>query len=272
MVEYKDTWWKLVAAFLSAHLVEVIGREESTLELLLTSFYYKDVISGTVVAWILLMYVSYTIKYLDRKYDWLQATLKRITIQFIFGVLICALLAYLLVNIQFRLILNQRMEQTTWFYYEFPFVVMMIVFFNGVYFVRYLLGKIRVAPPIVTIAEQVPMPTMPREVVHVKKGDKTIPIMVDEVAYIYKEGDYNFVRTFQNDAFRIEATLEELEALLGERDFFRANRQCIISVRGCKSFSTETFGKLKVSLNPVTTVPITISQKRAPAFKKWIDR
>ncbi|RAW00419.1 LytR/AlgR family response regulator transcription factor [Pseudochryseolinea flava] len=275
MHRFKYLWWKIVAALLCAHFIEMIGRRESTLELWLQSFYYKDVLSGAVVAWLLLEYLEWIGKRLDRRYDWFQASVKRMLLQLSFGIVLCAILAYVLVNLQFAFVLDQHMEQTTWFYYEFPFVVLLIVFFNLIYFARYLFARAnRELLELTSRQTSVPrsIVSQRREVLHVKKGNNTIPVSVAQVAYIYKEGDYNFVRTVADEIYRVDQTLEELENQLCERDFFRANRQYIVQLKACISFSPETFGKMRVALNPEPAVPLIISQKRAPAFRKWLDR
>ena len=273
-----SAWIRIAIAFVCAHLVEIIGREESTLELLLRPFYYKDVLSGTVVAWILLESVHRMVKWLDSKYDWIHFTLKRLVMQLSMGVFACSLLAYLLVNLQFRFVLGQQMEDTTWFYYEFPFVVLLIILVNAGYVTYYFIDKATAAAVVVENhpnASDKPLEeenAMSREVLTVRHGNKVVPVQTVNIAYIFKEGEYNYVRSFENESYRIDASLEELESQLDHKSFFRANRQCIISLQSCKSFTPDSFGKLKVFLNPASLEFTVISQKRAPQFKKWIDR
>jgi hypothetical protein len=278
-------WWiKIAVAFLCAHFVEVIGREESTLELLLQSFYYKDVISGTVVACILVEYVSRVVQWLDKKYDWVKHTFKRLVLQTSFGIFACALLAYFLVNLQFRYVLDQRMEDTTWFYYEFPFVVLLIVLVNISYVTLFFVLRTQTSVP--ATSNQIDHPNIipgdvlqneniitpvSRQVLHVKKGNKTIPVTVNEIAYIFKDGDLTYLRSFKDETYLIDATLEALGQQLDPVNFFRANRQIIMSLHSFKSFSPEDYGKLKVFLNPPSMEHTIISQKRAPLFKKWVN-
>lgn len=101
------------------------------------------------------------------------------------------------------------------------------------------------------------------------KGDKFIPVSVEDIMYFYiKEGEVKAV-TQTAVAFTFQQTLDELAELLHPHKFFRANRQYIISRKAVVSVSLWFGGRLSVQLNPPAEEKVIISKARVPAFKEW---
>ena len=101
------------------------------------------------------------------------------------------------------------------------------------------------------------------------KGDKFVPVNVDDIMYFYiKEGEVKAV-TQNAAAFTFQQTLDELADMLHPRKFFRANRQYIISRKAVTSVSLWFGGRLSVQLNPPAEEKVIISKARVPAFKEW---
>jgi DNA-binding LytR/AlgR family response regulator len=101
------------------------------------------------------------------------------------------------------------------------------------------------------------------------KGDKLIPLQASEIAIIYIDASMIKAITFEEKAFRFDYTLDELEDLLNPLDFFRANRQCIISRKAIKDLDLWFNSRLSVNLKISVSEKILISKARIPEFKKW---
>lgn len=101
------------------------------------------------------------------------------------------------------------------------------------------------------------------------KGDKLIPVQVSEIAYIFIDASLVKARTFDERSFRFEYTLDELADLLDPRDFFRANRQYIISRKAIKDIDLWFNSRLSVNLKIPVPEKILISKARIPEFKAW---
>lgn len=101
------------------------------------------------------------------------------------------------------------------------------------------------------------------------KGDKLIPLQASDIALIYIDTGIIKVRTFDNVQYRFDYTLDELADLLDPKDFFRANRQYIISRKAIKDI--DLWFNSRLSLNLKLSVPekILISKARIPEFKSW---
>lgn len=76
--------------------------------------------------------------------------------------------------------------------------------------------------------------------------------------------------TFDGATYPLDKTLEALQAVLPEADFFRANRQFIVARRAVKEI-TVWFGS-RLSLHLTVEIPerIVISKARVPEFKSWL--
>ncbi len=101
------------------------------------------------------------------------------------------------------------------------------------------------------------------------KGDKLIPLPVAQIAYIYIENGITRAVTFEDNKFVLENTLDELSDMLNPRQFFRANRQFIISRSAVRDVDIWFNYRLSINLKVVTPERIIISRDRNHAFRKW---
>jgi two-component system LytT family response regulator len=101
------------------------------------------------------------------------------------------------------------------------------------------------------------------------KGDKLIPVQAGEIAFICIDTGMVKAMTFDQKSFRFEYTLDELADLLDPKDFFRANRQFIISRKAIKDIDIWFNSRLSVNLKVSVPEKILISKARIPEFKSW---
>lgn len=104
----------------------------------------------------------------------------------------------------------------------------------------------------------------------VKQGQRLIPVDVAEIAFFYTEDKVSFIRSFNDQRYMVDFSLDELEELLDPEHFFRANRQFIISPKSLDGIHHHFNGKLKINLRPVAGDEVFVSRERAADFKKWL--
>jgi len=99
--------------------------------------------------------------------------------------------------------------------------------------------------------------------------DKLIPLAVDKIACFYTENKMVKIITKDNQSYHMDTTLEDLIHQLDPMQFFRANRQYIVSHNAIKDISI-WFGS-KLSINMTVEVPekIIVSKARVSEFKAW---
>lgn len=101
------------------------------------------------------------------------------------------------------------------------------------------------------------------------KGDKLFPVQTSQIACFYIDASLVKVRTFDDKTFTFEYTLDELTDMLNPADFFRANRQFIISRSSIKDIDFWFNSRLSVNLKVSVPEKILISKARVPDFKSW---
>lgn len=104
----------------------------------------------------------------------------------------------------------------------------------------------------------------------VKQGQKLVSIDTADIAYFYSENKYSFFVTHQNQKYIIDHTLDTIEKEISPRQFFRANRQFILSSQCVVGIHTWFNQKLKVEVRPATQEHVVISRDRAADFRRWL--
>ncbi len=104
--------------------------------------------------------------------------------------------------------------------------------------------------------------------VHVR--DRIIPLHRDKIAYCYTFNEKVTACDFDGETYPLDRTLETLQSLLPQSDFFRANRQFIISRRAVRDIVVWFGSRLALSLQVPTPERIIISKARVPEFKAWL--
>lgn len=104
----------------------------------------------------------------------------------------------------------------------------------------------------------------------VQVRDKIIPLHRDKIAFCHTFNEKVTAYGYDGEAYPLDRTLETLQALLPESDFFRANRQFIVARRAVKEIVVWFGSRLSLSLCIATPERIIISKARVPEFKAWL--
>ncbi len=104
----------------------------------------------------------------------------------------------------------------------------------------------------------------------VQVRDRIRPLNAEEVAFFYTADERVTAHTFAGEVLTIDRTLEALSNSLPEADFYRANRQFIISRKALNDISVWFGSRLALNLSVSTPERIVISKARVPRFKKWL--
>ncbi len=106
----------------------------------------------------------------------------------------------------------------------------------------------------------------------VKQGQKFASIETTAVAYFFSEGRFIFFKTFDNQKYLVEYTLEELEEMLNPKDFFRINRSLVVSFKGVSQIHPYFGNRLKLFLEPAMEKDIIVSREKVHEFKNWLGQ
>lgn len=106
----------------------------------------------------------------------------------------------------------------------------------------------------------------------VKHLQKYVTVDVADIAYFWSEGRVNFFKTRAGQKYLVEYTMEEIEAMLNPRDWFRVSRQFIVSVPSVSEIHPYFNNRLILKLKPQEPEEVTVSRERVQDFKVWLGK
>ncbi|MDJ1498485.1 LytTR family DNA-binding domain-containing protein [Cytophagaceae bacterium DM2B3-1] len=261
------------AAFFALFLVTF--NSSPLVELLRRQSYYRDLSITFGAAWLIISYVGWITGKLDSYIDWQSDKRQRLLLQILLGITGASLISYGIAYFQYRFIDPEHVFGTESFLQtELPVIVLLITFCNIIYvsISYYHWQERRYIIQTLPVAEKLEPSISYLSYLIVTNGQKSIQLAVEHVALIYLEQGITWVATFNNTRYHVDEPLQSIEDKLDPGSFFRVNRQTIVQLSACYSFQSMEYGKIKLHLVPPFTTELTISQKTAPAFRKWMQR
>lgn len=105
----------------------------------------------------------------------------------------------------------------------------------------------------------------------VKLGDQLKPIDVEDIAYFVYEKGLTSLLTHDGEKWPVDHSLEQVEELINPLEFYRVNRQTLISLKSIKEIHTYFNSRLLLNLNPSLDQDVIVARERVAHFKKWMD-
>ncbi|MDP2189459.1 MAG: LytTR family DNA-binding domain-containing protein [Sphingobacteriaceae bacterium] len=105
----------------------------------------------------------------------------------------------------------------------------------------------------------------------IKFGNSIKAIDIADIAAFYVEERVCMMCTFDGRQLAADQNLEQLEAMLDPKQFFRINRKVIVNVRAIKNMEMYSRSRVSLQLNPPIKAELIVSTERAAAFKKWLE-
>ncbi len=99
--------------------------------------------------------------------------------------------------------------------------------------------------------------------------DKIIPLRREQVAFFYTTDEKVKATDYEGNAYPMDRSLEKLQKILSDNDFFRANRQFIVARDAIADINVWFGNRLSLNLKVKTPERIVISKDRVPEFKRW---
>lgn len=103
-----------------------------------------------------------------------------------------------------------------------------------------------------------------------KTGDQIRSVEMEEVAYFYAEDDVVFAIQKNKSRSIVDYTLNQLEAELDPKNFYRLTRGCIARISAVKKASKYFNSRLIVELDPPMEEKLLVSRVNVPEFLKWL--
>ena len=107
----------------------------------------------------------------------------------------------------------------------------------------------------------------------VRIGNNLKLIDLSNTAYITTYNKMTVITTKTGQKLNVDYSLDKLEAMLDDRNFFRINRQFIVNIEAIKKMSMASKSRVRLELDPPSQELIIVSTDRSPKFKKcWWER
>lgn len=100
--------------------------------------------------------------------------------------------------------------------------------------------------------------------------DKLLPVDLREVSYFYTTDKNTHICLKDGKSYPYAKTLEQISTSLNPADFYRANKQYIISRNSVKNITIWFDNRLLITLETDVPERIYISKNKAAEFKEWI--
>ncbi|MBD0257025.1 MAG: LytTR family transcriptional regulator DNA-binding domain-containing protein [Cytophagales bacterium] len=292
-IQYPDAWLRSIGIPFLTILIGQFGASGPLWAGLQTKQYYLDLAIHLLTVGLVWETNRSLIRQLDLRYSWANHRLRRFLVQTGLG-LVASLwevgaIAYLCHQV-FR-IRPETFSIPDLLAVELPLTVIFVAALHTIYLGMYLVHYHQSIVARLTTerdealrmvegvkldrfynenGEQVPSPLQKHLIVNY--GLASVPVQTDEVAYIYREQETCFLKTFDGKEFTSGSSLESLEALLPSSTFFRLNRQLLAHIRSIRRFRQDTNGKLSVEFYPAFNQEVFVSKTKAPEFKEWLGK
>ena len=101
--------------------------------------------------------------------------------------------------------------------------------------------------------------------------NKYMTVPTENIAFFYVKYDCTVIVSFNRQEYVVNYSLEQVQNLVLERQFFRLNRQYLINFAAIKE--VELYLARKLLVGPTVSFPqkLVVSKERAKIFLNWLE-
>ncbi len=103
------------------------------------------------------------------------------------------------------------------------------------------------------------------------KNNKYITVRTENIAYFYIKYDSSIIVCFDKQEYFVSQSLEHIQNLVTEKQFFRLNRQYLINFEAVKEVEHYFARKLLVNLVFAVAEKLLVPKERVSSFLQWLE-
>ncbi|MBL0740556.1 LytR/AlgR family response regulator transcription factor [Chryseolinea lacunae] len=103
------------------------------------------------------------------------------------------------------------------------------------------------------------------------KSNKYTTVQTDAIAFIYIKNESTTIVTFQGQEYNLTQTMDQVQAMLSVKQFFRLNRQYLVNFSAVKEVEHYFDRKLFVKLTVPTPDKLLIGKEKTSGFLNWLE-
>jgi DNA-binding LytR/AlgR family response regulator len=107
----------------------------------------------------------------------------------------------------------------------------------------------------------------------IKIGEKYKSVPSGEISHFYISERSVFLSDINGKDYGIDYSLDQLQAMLDPRKFFRINRECIVNIEAISLMYSYSSSRLQLTLKEKEKSDLfVVSREKVTEFKRWIDK
>jgi DNA-binding LytR/AlgR family response regulator len=103
------------------------------------------------------------------------------------------------------------------------------------------------------------------------RNNRYLTIPTDAIAFFYVKNEYAIIVCFDRQEYIVNYSLEHIQNILSELQFFRLNRQHLVNFNAVKEVEHYFARKLLVKLIIPVTEKMIVSKEKASSFLHWLE-
>lgn len=103
------------------------------------------------------------------------------------------------------------------------------------------------------------------------KNNKYINVLTENIAFFYVKYESSTIMSFDKQEYFVNHSLEQLQSLLTDKQFFRISRQYLINFNAVKEVEHYFARKLLVHLTVPSKDKLLVSKEKVSHFLHWLD-
>lgn len=104
----------------------------------------------------------------------------------------------------------------------------------------------------------------------VNVGNRVKIVEATDVACFSYDNKISFIHTFDGKRYPIDSSLKQLQLTLSPSDFFRVNRQYLVSRKAITELYYFSPTKIKVLMTPKPPADVLVARDKIGEFKRWL--
>ena len=219
-----------------------------------------------IITYLSIAFYAFGIKLLNTRIPLETNFVKRVLYQFTLHTLAVITFNILLNELFDIIFFSGELLSLSFAYYtrDVPLAILFIMLLHAIYFALYLMSN---------RDENHGSKIMSDLKIQVTHGTSFVLLSSDEILCIYSQFGVTHIVNNELKKYTSDKTLKDFEKKMTS-DFFRANRQVIISKHAIKSYKSSSFGKVQVHLKPLNVSDfdetLFVSKDKASSFRSWL--
>jgi len=103
------------------------------------------------------------------------------------------------------------------------------------------------------------------------KNNKYIIVPTEKIAFFHVKHESPVIRSFDKQEYFVSHSLEQIQSLVSDKQFFRLNRQYLVNFDAIKEVEHYFARKLLVNLVIHVTEKLIVSKEKVTGFLHWLD-